>query len=322
MRVFFLFIVFSFIVHVSFGQSTLVEQKVRKFPTNFSSTKELANKIDKAFKSDQDKAKAAYAWIGMNIAYDTKALGKSKVVRFKYRSKEELERKQKQFRKELALTTMKKKKALCEGYSTLYRELCLQMGIECEIVNGTARRYVSEIGNERLPSNHAWNAVKLKNKWYLVDVTWGAGTVDYSKMKFKRDFTYAYFTSAPEEFLMKHYPDDSEWQLTGKKYSRNEFVNLPIAYKAFLNQGLNLISPERGILEIKTGQSYDIVIGNLPAAVQVAYHFKKERYGQMVEQKRKKGSAAIAVTPKNKGRDELIIYFDNEPALGFRVNVK
>jgi transglutaminase/protease-like cytokinesis protein 3 len=304
------------------AQTDQISKRVKDFPAIFSSTEELASKIDKVFNSDQDKAKAAYAWIGMNIAYDTKALNKSKVVRFKYRTKEELERKQKQFRKELALTTMKRKKALCEGYSTLYRELCLQMGIECEIVNGTARRYVSEIGNERLPSNHAWNAVKLQNKWHLVDVTWGAGTVDYSKMKFKRDFSYGYFTSAPEEFLMKHYPDDSKWQLTGKKYSKKEFVNLPIAYKAFLNQDLKLISPKSGTLEMKAGQTYDIVIGNLPSSVQVAYHFKKERYGQKVEQKRKKGSSAIAVSPKNKGRDELIIYFDNEPALGFRVNVK
>jgi transglutaminase/protease-like cytokinesis protein 3 len=304
------------------AQTNLVSKRIKEFPNAFSSTEELANRIDKTFKSDQDKAKAAYAWIGMNIAYDTKALGKSKVVRFKYRSKEELERKQKQFRKELALTTMKKKKALCEGYSTLYRELCLQMGIECEIVNGTARRYVSEIGNERLPSNHAWNAVKLKNKWHLVDVTWGAGTVDYSKMKFKRDFTYAYFASAPEEFLMKHYPDDYEWQLTGKKYSRKDFVNLPIAYKAFFNKDFKLISPERGTLEMKAGQPYGVIIGNLPPSVQVAYHFKKERYGQKVDQKRKKGSAVIAVKPKNKGRDELIIYFNNQPVLGFKVIVK
>lgn len=56
------------------------------------------------------------------------------------------------------------KKSVCAGYSKAFKYLCDKSNIECIYVSG-----ISLESND----NHAWNAVKLNDKWYWVDCTWG-----------------------------------------------------------------------------------------------------------------------------------------------------
>lgn len=53
---------------------------------------------------------------------------------------------------------------VCQGYATLYAMLANELGLDCEIVFG---------GVNGFSSNHAWNIVKLDDKWYCIDSTWG-----------------------------------------------------------------------------------------------------------------------------------------------------
>ncbi|PXY01267.1 hypothetical protein DF185_11530 [Marinifilum breve] len=299
-----------------------VDQVVGGYPANFSSTEELALKITRDFSTDLEKARAAYTWIALHVAYDTKALGKPQRVRFSYRSQEELEAKKKQFRADLALKTLKRRKALCEGYSTLFQNLCRHMNMECEIVSGTARRMISEIGRENLPSNHAWNAVKINKSWQLIDATWAAGWVDYSKMKFNKEFSSAYFASDPDEFAMKHLPDDNKWLLASKIKSKAEFAAQAMPFKAFLGRNIKLISPQKGMVSIVKSSGLQFLLQNVPPNTEVAYHFKKEKYGQKVKSVSKADTLGFTIYPNAKGRDELVIYFNGVPALGYKVHVK
>lgn len=59
-----------------------------------------------------------------------------------------------------------KKRCVCEGYAKAFQYLMNEIGIENTIVigTGTNSKYQTE--------NHAWNYVKLNEKWYAVDVTW------------------------------------------------------------------------------------------------------------------------------------------------------
>lgn len=299
-----------------------VDQLVGGYPANFSSTEELALKIIRDFSTDLEKVRAAYTWIALHVAYDTKALGKSQRVRFSYRSQAELEAKKRQFRKNLALKTLSKRKALCEGYSTLLQDLCHQMNIECEIVSGTARRMISEIGREDLPSNHAWNAVKINGSWQLIDVTWAAGWVDYSKMIFNKEFSSAYFASDPDEFAMKHLPDDKKWLLASKIKDKADFAAQPLPFKAFLGKNIKLIAPQNGSLNIVKSSGLQFLLQNVPPNTEVAYHFKKEKFGQKVQSYSKADMLGFTIYPNAKGKDELVIYFNEVPALGYQVNVK
>lgn len=55
-------------------------------------------------------------------------------------------------------------KAVCQGYSALFYRMALDNGLECRVINGKAGSI-----------NHAWNSVRLGDKFYLLDATWDAG---------------------------------------------------------------------------------------------------------------------------------------------------
>lgn len=59
-----------------------------------------------------------------------------------------------------AYDMLKSGKGVCYSFASLFYKLCQKAGIPCVIVNGVAG------------SAHAWNYVKIKGKWKLVDVTY------------------------------------------------------------------------------------------------------------------------------------------------------
>ncbi len=201
------------------AQKSTLEKTVLNYPNRFSSVNELADRIQADFTSQKDKAKAVYVWMANHISYDIKGINKQKRVAFKYSSEADLKAQKRAFRKELALKTLKRRKAVCEGYATLFKELCTHFNIKCEIITGSSKTFIAEIGNTRLPSNHAWNAIKLNGTWRLVDVTWGAGSVDYSQMRFRRSYNPSFFDTEPSDFIINHFPDKSQWQLLDQKMS-------------------------------------------------------------------------------------------------------
>ena len=58
------------------------------------------------------------------------------------------------------------KEVVCEGYAKAFKYLLDKAGIENIIVVGYG---TNSTGNTE---EHAWNYIKLNNKWYAVDVTW------------------------------------------------------------------------------------------------------------------------------------------------------
>ncbi len=55
--------------------------------------------------------------------------------------------------------TLFNKKTVCAGYSKTFALLCRYAGLECDYMQS------DEIGN------HAWNIIKLRDYWYVVDLT-------------------------------------------------------------------------------------------------------------------------------------------------------
>ena len=92
------------------------------------------------------------------------------------------------------------KEVVCEGYARTFKYILDGLGIECVLVSGTATNSTGET------EAHAWNYVKLNNKWYAIDVTWddpiikGGGTLS-------DDMKYQYFLKGSDEFLKNHEED-------------------------------------------------------------------------------------------------------------------
>lgn len=71
--------------------------------------------------------------------------------------------------------------ALCEGYSKAFMYLCQSVGIECICVSS---------------DDHMWNMVKIKNKWYHIDIT--------NDIDFSGDCIYDYFLVSTDTMLKEH----------------------------------------------------------------------------------------------------------------------
>ena len=54
-------------------------------------------------------------------------------------------------------------KAVCAGYSSIFKEAMDRLGVECDIINE--------------PRVHTWNAIKFEDKWYPLDLTWDANNI-------------------------------------------------------------------------------------------------------------------------------------------------
>lgn len=90
------------------------------------------------------------------------------------------------------------KVCVCDGYSKAFYFLCKANGIECIIVNGTV------INPDGSKDTHAWNKVKIKDKWYAVDVTWDDPVPDE-----KGRLKFFYFLVTDKDISANHIWDDT-----------------------------------------------------------------------------------------------------------------
>lgn len=300
------------------AQNSSLDNIVLNYPSRFSSVDDLANKINADFHSNKDKAKAAYVWMTHHISYDVKGMNKQSRVRFSYTSKADLMAKKRAFRRELASKTLNRKKAVCEGYATLYKELCSKLHIECEIVTGSSKTFISEIGNAKLPTNHSWNAIKLAGKWRLVDATWGAGSIDFNTMRFKKAYTAIYFDCEPNNFLINHFPDKRQWQLVEKEITLKDFGNQHQVYQTYWDANIKLIAPQKGILEYRKGDRIQFRTENLSPKNHLIYKYRNEKFAKAITPKRNGKISHFSIPMTAQKRNELIIYIDTKAVLGFK----
>ena len=55
---------------------------------------------------------------------------------------------------------------VCQSYAVAFYMMATAAGVECEYVRGTATN------SSGIPGGHAWNRVKINDKWYYIDCTW------------------------------------------------------------------------------------------------------------------------------------------------------
>jgi len=295
-----------------------VDNTVKAYP-KFNDLDKLADQISKDFKDDTSKARALFTWIATNVKYDLAAYGVNEhPVAFSYSTEAEKIAKQKQFKEALALKTLKTKKGVCEGYSTLYVVLAEKAGLEAVMVPGTSKSHPTHIGKAPGASDHAWNAVKINGEWKLLDTTWGAGVVTGEKPAFTFKFNDGYFFADPDVFFLNHYPDDTKWLLTKK--SGEEFTNLPLYYGNYLMGGYDFVSPKTGIF---TDKKYNIIpfkIKNLKPGENVHYAFSKDRKIVPVTPKINGDTAEFDVPLDAASNGTLTVYINQKSVAAYRIN--
>jgi len=83
--------------------------------------------------------------------------------------------------------------AVCDGFSSAFALLAQKLGFECMLVLGHS---VYSLGTF---SDHAWNIVKMRDRFYHMDVTWDARKYDEFG-----EYSYDYFMLQDEEISNDH----------------------------------------------------------------------------------------------------------------------
>jgi hypothetical protein len=314
----FFFLNVLFIQYTQAQKYSAVDNIVLKYPKSFNSTQELAERIDKDFNSDYDKARAIYSWMAFNIKYDFNAfLNPPGTQSFSYRNEAEKQRKIKELNDNMLQKAFKSQKAVCEGFTLLYQHLAALLGIKSEIVRGDSKTRLADIGRKETTSNHAWNTVLIDGKWRLVDVTWGQGYYDSTKGRMVKDFDPAYFDTEPEYFFAKHFPDSGTY--LGRKLNKEDFLNGPLIYNKTIAGDNKIIAPETGILEVSNGDKVTFQIKNISKASQFYYLNKRNQAVRVVNAKEKRGSLEFQITFDSSIGNYITFFLNTNSIASFKV---
>jgi Transglutaminase-like superfamily len=295
-----------------------VDAAVKAYPTSFADEGKFAEKIKTDFTRDDEKARAIFTWIALNIKYDLAAYGvNEKPVAYSYKTEQEKLEKQRKFREDMAQKTLKSKKGVCQGYATLYEMVALKSGLEAVMVTGTSKSHPAHIGAAPGASDHAWNAVKINGQWKLLDTTWGAGVVTGEKPAFAFKFNEAYFFTNPDTFFLNHFPDDKKWLLTNK--TETDFANLPLVYGNALSEGYEVLEPVLGTFSNKPGAVIEFKIKNLKPEDKVHYAYSQERKYMPVNLKTEGGANVFLVPLTAKSVGTLTIYVNQKSVIAYRI---
>lgn len=170
----------------------------------------LGKEITAPFNTDEEKVRAIFIWMTNNISYDCVAYHAKNAPsgNFTFKSQEELIRKLDEYYTKKAMLVMRNKKAVCDGYAILFRELCKANNINCQFVDGKAsenRDKIKKLRNRKnFSCNHTWNKVLINGTWYFVDVTWASGFCDKDVKKFTKKFNSYYFLTPTDKLYATH----------------------------------------------------------------------------------------------------------------------
>jgi transglutaminase/protease-like cytokinesis protein 3 len=186
-----------------------VDKHALGLSSNYRSISQLADDLAAPFSNDEEKVRAFFMWITANISYDCAAYHNGTVsVRFSGRNEQELAEKQEQWYFDYATRALKSRKAICEGYTMLFRELCRAENIPCEVVVGRVDKNQDHIrklkSKKSFSTNHVWNKVQLNGKWYHLDATWASGYCDSRVRKFYRELNTSYYLAPLDKLYPTH----------------------------------------------------------------------------------------------------------------------
>ena len=231
MRKFFIFLVSLIFILKNGCAMEKMEKRVRSVPAEitkavFSGDESALPRLVKYLTADANSAaervKALHDWICDNISYD------SDVAFFGADNPQDVS------------SVLQSRKAVCLGYVNLMNRLCELSGIESRGIAGFSKGFgykntVSGLGN------HAWNAVKLGQKWQLIDVMLDAGFCDMAL--FVKHYSSAYLSLTPEQFFYSHYPLDEADQLLSPAKTAEQFKSEPFIPAIFFQYGFSFTSP-------------------------------------------------------------------------------
>lgn len=205
-----------------------IDANVWYMKKKFRNIESLAETLTTGLETDDEKVRAIFIWITANIAYDyvlyekMKKKGDTKKVYFKNGSEAERIRSFEKHYYDYASKVLKNKRGVCEGYATLFYELCKYANIPCAVVTGYADKNEEKVAAKRnkknFTTNHAWNMVKLHDEWLYLDVTWASTGTYKGKRTAPTGINLHYYLTPMNKLYATHAANEKQTK------KRNELV--------------------------------------------------------------------------------------------------
>ena len=198
---FFIFILASFNTvnaqEPNFSKYGAIDRQVKQTPDSLSNNiMHLHHYLDAIGSNDQERIRAFYMWIITNIEYEDQVeLMFDENILFYMGSNN----------CSSPVCVLKKKKAVCEGFSKLFQFFCQQSGIEAYSIGG----YIAKKGAFQDRATHSWNVVKINDEWRFFDLTWAYAILEHTGIK---RTTNEFYMVSPDEFILSHLPLMPMWQ--------------------------------------------------------------------------------------------------------------
>nr|WP_320118305.1 transglutaminase domain-containing protein [uncultured Marinifilum sp.] len=220
-------VLFLFIIKYSEAQTPIfkkyrtIDQHVKKTPDNVCNNLiDLHAYLVSGANSKEEEIRAFYFWIINNIEYkDCIELKYDDRLLFYMGSNNCTS----------PACVLRKKQAVCEGFSRLFQFFCKHSGYECYSISG----YISKNGALQDRATHSWNVVKINGKWRFFDLSWSNAILHYYGIKSK---TNKFFMVEPEEFVLTHLAIIPMWQFLKTPVSIQHFNGGEQEIKKYLSQ--------------------------------------------------------------------------------------
>ena len=161
--------------------------------------KKLAEELTKDCQNDYEKVFEIYEYMTTEMYYDLDQLDYDNDIGYQ----------------DDVLTLLRRKIAICEGFSNMFVGLCRCCGIPATEVYGSGYDYdvmwlyVDVVNN--LDSNHAWNVVYIDGKWHTIDITWDNHNTYHNGVMEKADPTKDFFLLPLESISYTHLVINSDF---------------------------------------------------------------------------------------------------------------
>jgi len=285
-----------------------VDATIQLYPTSFNAAEELSAFITRDFISEEEKVRAIYTWIIMNVAYEP---DEYKQFNYNFKNYRERNLKEEKTREKIIKRTLEKGIAVCEGYAMLFERLCELQGITSYLVRGDIKTNFNDIGRP-FKNTHMWNVVTIEGQSYLYDPTWGAGKYHG---KFIKEPSYFYYKTPPNLFAKTHCPQMQEDALLTETLTREDFAAMPLVIQEQLTLN-DIDNPKKGLISSREGDGFvNFNVRNVkPSKIEYSYGADKKALEFSNEE-----DAISFVIPIELGKENLLIYFDDKPALGYKI---
>ncbi|XP_078621326.1 uncharacterized protein LOC144887801 [Branchiostoma floridae x Branchiostoma japonicum] len=274
-----------------------LDERAVQAPEGHATIKDLVLYLIEPVTTPLEKARVLFRWVTSHIQY---AVDSYVTGSFKSQST-------------APVAVFQQRMSVCQGYSDLYREMCRLAKVECVTISGRAKGAGYRVGHKFGPgSNHAWNAVEIDGRWYLLDCTWAAGNTDVQKRTFEFKYNEHYFFTDPEVFVTDHHPMDNQWQLLEEPVSLEVFETQVNFETSFFKLGLLPKFLSHTISPVHTQNGEATISIKLPEPMSFSYHLYPSEGGysqdENVLHEIVDNVALFKVTPAQKGSFMLKLF--------------